>query len=131
MDKVLKAVAVIIGFLIGWWAGLSPVVQVLIVVMAFDIVTGAIRAAKDHAITTDKAFWGVTKKVLILILVGVCSFIGQTMGNAGLGDAAAMYYVYSEGMSALDNLAALGVPFPDWLKAIFQNLSGHKPEGGQ
>ena len=115
----LKMVAAFLG---AWWLGLPGLVQVLILLMALDMVAGVVRATADRKLSSDVMFTGVTKKVMVLLLVGMAHLIEPYVAGLPLGSAAAGYYVAHEALSITENVVAAGLPVPQWLKNALVKL---------
>lgn len=112
------------GIIAGAYEAMPSVVRILTVIMVADIMTGLLRAGVTHTIDPHLAFVGITKKVAVLILVGV-SFYIQYETQTPIGTGVAGFYAASEGISMIDNAIGLGLPVPDFLKQLFQQWSEH------
>ena len=110
-----------LGYYLGGWDG---VLIGLIVLMTIDYVTGVICAANDKRLSSAIGFKGIGKKVMILILVGVAHVLDNLMlGSSGiLRDAVIFYYLSNEGLSILENATHLGLPVPERMKDVLEQL---------
>lgn len=81
-------------------------------------------AAIDHKLSSEIGFKGICKKVLIFILVGMGNIIDvQIIGNGSvMRTAVIFFYLSNEGISLLENSAHLGLPIPQKLKDILEQL---------
>ena len=128
LGNVLKVIAAGAAAL---WGGLEPMVQLLILLMAVDIVTGFLAGWYDKKLDSVIAFRGVLKKGLILCLVVVASLVqyyaaaqvGLEPGQIPLSAALAGFFSASEALSSLENAARAGVPIPDFLRAALAKLN--------
>lgn len=121
------------GLLGGWDATL----QVLLLVLALDFVTGLLVAFLGRSSKTEgggfsskESFLGLTRKVMVLILIAVAVAIDRALGTPGvLRLAVSMFYVANEGLSILENAALLGLPLPQALIAALEAMrdKGDKP----
>lgn len=77
------------------------------------------------------SFKGIFRKVLIFTLVGIANIIDiHVLGEAGvLRTAVIFFYISNEGVSLLENFAHLGLPIPEKLKNVLEQL--HDREGGK
>lgn len=122
--KVQMAIAAIGGWLGYFLGGMDGLLTALIVFMAIDYVTGLMCAVADKKLSSAIGFKGICKKVLIILLVGVAHIIDLHVvgtGNA-LRGAVVCFYLSNEGISMLENAAHLGLPIPEKLKTVLQQL---------
>ena len=103
---------------------------VLLIIMGLDIVTGICRAALQQQLSSAVSWQRGIKKFLILVMVVLAAQLDRVMGGDGhlLRDAMIIYYVVTEGLSILENTAACGVPYPEWLITILQQLNERKAQ---
>ena len=130
-----------IGGVLGWFlGGLDGFLYALIAFIAIDYITGVMCAILEKRLSSDIGFRGIFKKVLILVMVGVGSIIDEYIIGAG-GTVRTMvifFYISSEGVSLLENAAAIGLPIPDKLKGVLSQIRDkdngylllHKQRGG-
>ena len=115
------AVAKLLG---GWDMGL----QVLVLFMTLDYLTGITRAIKDKELSSALGIDGIAKKITILFIVAVAVGIDNVTGAAGIIRLASIwFYIGMEGISILENGARIGVPIPEKIKdALLQIKDGGK-----
>ena len=122
--KLQMAIAAIGGWLGYFLGGIDGLLTALIVFMAIDYVTGLMCAVADKKLSSSIGFRGICKKVLIILLVGVAHIVDLHVvgtGNA-LRSAVVCFYLSNEGISMLENAAHLGLPIPEKLKTVLQQL---------
>ena len=122
--KVQMAITVVGGWLGYFLGGIDGLLTALIVFMAIDYVTGLMCAVADKKLSSSIGFKGICKKVLIILLVGVAHIVDLHVvgtGNA-LRGAVVCFYLSNEGVSLLENAAHLGLPIPEKLKTVLQQL---------
>lgn len=92
--------------------------------MAIDYITGVMCAISDKSLSSEVGFRGICRKVLIFILVGVGNLLDvHILGEAGvLRTAVIFFYLSNEGVSLLENAAHLGLPIPQKLKDVLEQL---------
>ena len=128
MKKITEAIAAALGAAMSFFTGLPPIIWVLIAVMTLDYITGLIcglmgKSPKTETggLSSKTAFQGLLKKVLILVVVGLAALVDHAIAvSAGIEMAAVtgaccLWFVASEGLSILENAAAMGVPIPNVL----------------
>lgn len=121
MQIILAAVGGWLGYFLG---GCDGLVYALILFVAADYVTGVMCAAVDKRLSSEIGFKGICKKVLIFVLVGLANILDvQIIGTGSvLRTAVIFFYISNEGVSLLENAAHLGLPVPEKLKNILQQL---------
>ena len=143
MKKITEALAAALGAVISFFIGLPPIIWVLVAVMTLDYITvimcGAMGKSPKTAtggLSSKTAFEGLLKKVLILIVVGLAALVDHAITvSAGIQMAAVtgaccLWFVASEGLSILENAAAMGVPIPKvMMKAL--EIMREKGDGGE
>lgn len=129
LQDAIRVIGLVAAMVASAFVSLHPVYQVLLVLMASDIVTGAMRAYQQRVLTSRVAIVGVTRKAGELILVALCAYLQLVVPEVAalpLPEAVAMFYVYNEGLSVIENLAAIGVPIPDFLTRALSELAPEK-----
>lgn len=103
------------GALLGTYLGGAdgPLLALVAFVVA-DYVTGILRAGKERCLSSKVGFAGIARKITIFILVGLANLIDHyALGEAGIiRTATIFFYISNEGISMLENTAALGLPVP-------------------
>lgn len=129
---VQAAFAAIGGFL-GWFlGGLDGFLYALIAFVVIDYLTGVMCAIADKKLSSEIGAKGIFKKVLIFVLVGVGHIIdSQVLGDGGaIRTAVIFFYLSNEGVSLLENAAHIGLPIPEKLKSILEQLHDRDDEKG-
>lgn len=128
---MIKGVAAFGGAIAGAMGGWDATLKVLVVMMVVDYLSGLMAATMGRSDKTDygglssrAGFVGLGKKGLMLAVVWMATMLDAAMGTAMCRDAACWFYIANEGISVLENLDHVGVPFP----AKIKELLGHKLE---
>lgn len=133
MDKPLnnfKAILALSGGVLGWlFGGFDSLIYALIAFVVLDYVTGVLLAIHEKKISSEIGFQGISKKVMIFILVAVGHVIDQYIIGTGssLRTMLIMFYLSNEGISILENAGAMGIPLPQKLKDVIQQFSKNSP----
>jgi len=128
-NGVQLAFAALGGFL-GWFlGGLDGFLYALIIFAVVDYITGVMCAITDKRLSSKVGFKGIFRKVLIFALVGIGNILDvYVLGQPGvLRTAVIFFYLSNEGVSLLENTAHLGLPIPEKLKEVLEQL--HDREG--
>lgn len=121
IDSIAGAVGAVLGFMYGEVTGLF---WALIAFMALEYITGVVVAIIEKRLSSEVGFRGLAKKFLILVFVAV-GHIADTYilgGTPAAMSAVMLFYMANEGISIIENAAALGLPVPKKLKDIMVQL---------
>ena len=128
MKEFWNTIQVIFAAIGGWLGyflgGCDGLLIALIVFVVCDYITGVLCAISDRKLSSAVGFKGICRKVLIFILVGIGNVIDvQVLGTPGvLRTAVIFFYLSNEGLSLTENAAHLGLPVPEKLKAVLEQL---------
>ena len=112
------------GFL-GWFlGGIDGFLYALIAFTVIDYITGVMCAITDKNLSSSVGFKGICRKVLIFTMVGIGNIVDvYVLGEGGvLRTAVIFFYLSNEGVSILENSAHLGLPIPEKLKVVLEQL---------
>lgn len=123
-NTIQLAFAAVGGWLGYFLGGCDGLLYVLIAFVAIDYITGVMCAISDKTLSSEVGFKGICRKVLIFLLVGIGNIIDvQVLGSPGvLRTAVIFFYLSNEGVSLLENAAHLGLPVPDAIKTVLEQL---------
>ena len=114
-----------IGGWLGWFlGGCDGLLIALILVAVTDYITGFMCAVADKKLSSAVGFKGICRKVLIFIMVGIANALDiYVLNHAGvLRTAIIFFYISNEGLSLVENSVHLGLPVPDKLKEVLEQL---------
>ena len=122
--KVQISITAIGGWLGYFLGGTDGLLIALLVFAVLDYVTGIMCAIADKKLSSAVGFRGICRKVLIFALVGVGHILDTQVVGTGsaLRSAVICWYLSNEGISILENAAHLGLPVPDKLRAVLEQL---------
>lgn len=130
IQLVFAAIGGWLGYFLGGCDGLLIALVVFVVV---DYLTGVMCAIADHKLSSDVGFKGICRKVLIFLLVGIANILDVQVIRSGsvLRTAVIFFYISNEGVSLVENAAHLGLPVPDKLKDVLEQLHDRDGKEGQ
>ena len=114
-----------IGGFVGWFlGGFDGFLYTLVAFVVIDYLTGVMCAINDKTLSSAVGFRGICRKVLIFAMVGLANILDVYILGEGsvLRTAVIFFYLSNEGVSMLENAAHLGLPVPDKLKDVLQQL---------
>jgi toxin secretion/phage lysis holin len=129
----VQVVFTAIGGWLGWFlGGCDGLMYALIAFVVVDYITGIMCAIVDKKLSSAVGFKGICKKVLIFLLVGVANILDVNIIGSGsvLRTAAIFFYLSNEGVSLLENASHLGLPVPNAIKEVLQQLHDRAENGG-
>ena len=123
-NTIQLAFAAVGGWLGYFLGGCDGLLYALIAFVVIDYITGVMCAISDKTLSSEVGFRGICRKVLIFLLVGIGNIIDvQVLGSPGvLRTAVIFFYLSNEGVSLLENAAHLGLPVPDAIKTVLEQL---------
>ena len=110
-----------LGYFLG---GCDGLVYALLAFVVIDYLTGIMCAINDHTLSSEVGFRGICRKVLIFLLVGIANILDVNIIGSGsvLRTAVIFFYISNDGVSLLENAAHLGLPVPEKIKAVLEQL---------
>lgn len=123
--NVIQLIISALGGWIGYFLGGSDgLLYALLAFVVIDYITGVMCAVNDHTLSSEVGFRGICRKVLIFLLVGIANVLDvQVIGTGSvLRTAVIFFYISNEGVSLLENAAHLGLPVPEKIKAVLEQI---------
>ena len=110
IQLIFTAIGGWLGYFLG---GCDGLLIALVAFVAIDYITGVMCAIADKNLSSEVGFKGICRKVLIFLLVGIANILD----------------VQVEGVSLTENAAHLGLPIPEKLKAVLEQLHDRETNG--
>ena len=123
--NVIQAVFTAVGGWLGYFlGGCDGLLLALVLFAVADYITGVMCAVADKKLSSEVGFKGICRKVIIFMLVGVAHVIDVNVIATGsvLRTAVIFFYLSNEGVSLLENAGHLGLPIPEKLKIVLEQL---------
>lgn len=116
-----------IGYFLG---GCDGLLYALIAFVVIDYITGVMCAINDKKLSSAVGFKGICRKVLIFLLVGIAQILDVNVIGTGsvLRTAIIFFYISNEGVSLLENAVHLGLPIPEKIKDVLEQLHERSEE---
>lgn len=130
IQLIFAAIGGWLGYFLG---GCDGLLVALVVFAAVDYITGVMCAVADKKLSSEVGFKGICRKVLIFLLVGIANILDvQVIGTGSvLRTAVIFFYISNEGVSLLENAAHLGLPIPEQMKAMLEQLHDRAEKGDE
>ena len=128
IQLIFSAVGGWVGYFLG---GCDGLLYALIAFVVIDYITGVMCAIINKQLSSEVGFKGIFRKVLIFLLVGIANIIDvQVIGTgAVLRTAVIFFYISNEGVSLLENAGHLGLPIPEKIKTVLEQLHDRAENG--
>ena len=128
IQLIFSAIGGWLGYFLG---GCDGLLYALIAFVVIDYITGVMCAIISRELSSAVGFKGIFRKVLIFLLVGIANIIDvQVIGTgAVLRTAVIFFYISNEGVSLLENAGHLGLPIPEKIKTVLEQLHDRAENG--
>ena len=119
---ITSSIGGVLGVFLG---GMDGLIYALLAFSVIDYVTGIMCAIDKKELSSSVGFKGIARKIIIFSLVGVANILDvYILGHVGVLRAAVIFfYLSNEGISILENTSKLGLPVPEKLQNILQQLN--------
>ena len=130
MKTAFAAVGAWLGYFLGGNDGLLYALLVFVVV---DYITGVMCAIEDRKLSSAVGFRGLCRKVLTFLLVGIAQVLDvHVLNQPGVLRTAVIFWaIANNGLSILENAAHLGLPVPEQLKQVLEQLHDRAGKSGE
>lgn len=121
IQLIFTAIGGWLGYFLG---GCDGLLYALVAFVVIDYITGVMCAINDKTLSSEVGFRGICRKVLIFLLVGIANILDEQVIGTGsvLRTAVIFFYISNEGVSLLENAAHLGLPVPEKIKTVLEQL---------
>lgn len=95
---------------------------ILTYLILLDFVSGFVKAFVTKTASSDFSTAGFVKKAGLLCVVAIVYAVSPLLPQLPIFSLSLLYFIGSEGLSGLENLAAAGVPIPPVIKSALLKL---------
>lgn len=107
--------------------GFDKPLMILTIIIGIDYLTGICKAIVNKKLNSIVGIKGIIKKVGYLLIVALANLIDEIMGNTSTIRTLVIYFfVANEGISIVENWGKMGLPLPEKLIQVLEQLK----EGG-
>ena len=131
--NVIQAVFAAIGGWLGYFlGGCDGLLYALLIFVIIDYITGVMCAINDQKLSSAVGFRGLCRKVLTFMLVGIAHVLDvHILGQAGVIRTAVVFWALANnGLSIIENSTHLGLPVPEQLKLVLEQLHDRAEKSG-
>lgn len=99
----------------------------LMALTVLDYITGVCVAIRNKTLSSAIGAKGIANKVVVFVLVSLSNIIGTYFLQAGsaLEALTILFYCSNESISILENACKIGIPIPEKLKNVLEELKGN------
>lgn len=120
INVIISITCTIINYAFGGW---DVPIQLLTLIVLLDYVTGVLKAIYYRQLNSEIGFKGIIKKIGYFVLVAVAVVTDKITGNTGTIRTLVIYFfVANESLSILENWGTIGLPIPQKLRNILEQL---------
>lgn len=131
---VLSALGAMLTHALGGW---DITLQVLIGFLAADYLTGLVLAGvfkrspktSGGALSSAAGFQGIVRKCAVLLLVLLAALLDRVTGSTYIRTTLCFFFIANEGLSILENLGMMGVPYPRFLREMLEAIRQKSSDG--
>lgn len=125
----------LISVFVASLGGYDQALSLLIALIIADLITGVIYAIMSKSLSSTELRNGIMRKILIFLAIFIAYKVDLCILDMHESPVTlfgmelsirTLFVVYScleEGISLLENLAKIGVPFPSWLESVLVQVS--------
>ena len=128
-DRAVKWAAAAGGAVLGLLGGWDLPLQILACFMLADYLTGLTLAflhksgkTAGGGVSSRAGLAGLLRKGAMAAVVAVATLLDALTGADMMRQSACLFFIANEGISILENAAALGAPLPPFLTAALESL---------
>ena len=117
-------------YLLGGW---DIALQTLLIVIVIDYISGICKAIYNKKLNSKVGIKGIIKKFSYLLTVALAVELDKITGGTGAIRTLVIYFfVANDGISILENLGGMGIPLPNKLKEVLEQLrDDNNPKQGE
>lgn len=114
VKSAFAAVGALLGGLLGGW---DMALKALVLLVVCDYLAGVAAGFYTKTLSSERSAKGIVKKVCYFIIVAVAVQIDLLIGSGDtLRMATIFFYIATEGISILEKLTKMDIPFPAFVK---------------
>ncbi|MEG2143942.1 MAG: phage holin family protein [Oscillospiraceae bacterium] len=126
--EISGAAAILGTFATAVLGGWDKPLHLLLVLIGADFILGFLAAAKEGKVNSKVMLWGGVNKLLVLLLVAVSASLDNVLPLAEpyVRTGVVFFYCGREGLSLVENYGKMGLPLPEFLVKLLEQLNDSK-----
>ena len=130
-QNIIKYISALVGAISGLFGGFDALLNVLLGCIVIDYISGVLVAlygksnkTGDGKLSSIAGAKGLAKKAMIMLSVILAYMLDTAIGaSTAFRNATILFYIANEALSFLENLNAMGIPFPQKIKSILSEMN--------
>lgn len=103
--------------------GFDIALKSLLIIMCVDYFTGVLSAIYNKKLNSKIGFKGILKKFSYFCIIALSVIIDEVLGQTGVIRSLVIYFfVANDGISILENVGEMGIPLPQKLVEVLEQL---------
>ncbi|GIN17471.1 hypothetical protein J32TS2_28270 [Shouchella clausii] len=103
--------------------------DLLIVLMVIDIITGVMKAVKLKDLRSRSALFGYARKIAIFGIIIVANIVDRILDlNGMVATTTVLFYIANEALSIVENAGRIGLKVPPVIMEKLRGFDEHGPE---
>ncbi|MFL8888702.1 phage holin family protein [Helcococcus kunzii] len=94
----------------------------LLIIILLDVLTGYAKAIKNKKLNSKVGTNGIIRHLIVIIIQTIVGIYSRALGFDFISQAVAISFIGNYGLSFLENLEAIGVPFNRSFKKYFEQM---------
>lgn len=118
----------LLSSLLGGW---DMALEILLIVMILDYITGVASAFHTKTVSSSEGYLGILKKASIFAIVILAAQLDRLTGNTHslFRNCTAFFFVANDALSILENVGELDIPLPAFLRSRLVKLRDQGDKG--
>ena len=100
----------------------SPLYHILLWLIVFDIISGYIKAFKTKSFDSKISTNGWLKHGFVVMMMTIIGAYARALDSVMVSQVVCFGFISSYGLSLLENLDAIGVPYPESFRKFFKQM---------
>lgn len=124
-EFLTKGIIATVGGVIAWaLGGFDQLLSSFVFVVFLDYISGICKAIYKKELSSKIGFGGIARKVGYFIVIALAFMVGTVFDNAiPIRELVITFFIANEGISILENVSEMDVPYTQKLKDILQQLA--------
>ena len=127
MENIIRGIkiagGVISSVLTYLYGGADLLMKALVFCIIADYITGIMSAIYLKKLNSHTGYLGILKKIGVLLTVALGHIIGRLVGAENIRELVIGFYIANEGISILENVGRMDVPYLKKLKDVLEQLN--------
>jgi len=129
LNALVAFFATVVTELLGGW---DYALQALVIVIIIDMISGIMKAIHNKEVSSSICLFGCLKKIGYILLVALAVVCDNLFNTGDVVRNLVIYFlIATDGISILENMGEIGLPYPAFLKKILIQLREESNNGEQ